>query len=109
MLLIYDRRTEYFGGEGNILGRKGIDLFRYRRTDMNAVEEAYGYLKRSIELQKNKSRDAVMVTFINASVTLNQKGKIDDNQAIEDYFMVTDIIDGLLDKSSRWPKAKAQY
>ena len=37
---------------------------------------------------------------------LNQKGKIDDNQSIEDYFMVTEIIDGLLDKSSRWPKAK---
>ena len=106
MLLIYDRRMEYFGGEGNILGRKGIDLLRYRRTDVNAVDEAYGYLKRSIELQKAKTRDAEVITFMSASVTLNQKGKIDDNQTIEDYFMVTEIIDGLLKKSSRWPKAK---
>ena len=107
MLLIYDKRADYFGGEGNILGRKGIDLLRYRRTDIKAVEEAYGYLKRSIELDKDKSRDAVMVTFVNSSVTLNKGGVFDDNQVIEDYFMVTTIIDKLLDKSSRWPRAKA--
>ena len=110
MLLIYDRRIEYYGKggkEGNILGRKGIDLLRYRRSDIEAVNEAYGYLKSSIEIEKNKSRDAVMVTFISASITLNQKGKIDDGQVIEDYFMATEIIDKLLDKSSRWPRAKA--
>ena len=106
MLLIYDRRIEYFGGEGNVLGRKGIDLLRYRNTDIEAVEEGYGYLKRSISLEKNKSRDATIVTFISASITLNQKGKIDDNQVIEDYFMATEIIDKLLNKSSRWPRAK---
>ena len=112
MLLIYDRRIQYFGGEGNVLGRKGIDLLRYRLhnnegdIDVESVNDAYADLKRSIDLQKNKTRDAVMVTFINSSVTLNDKGEIDDNQTIEDYFMVTEIIDGLLDKSSRWPKAK---
>ena len=106
MLLIYDRRIEYFGGEGNVLARKGIDLLRYRSTDIEAVEDAYGYLKRSIELAKNKSRDATLVTFISASITMNQKGKMDDSQVIEDYFMATEIIDKLLDKSSRWPKAK---
>lgn len=107
MLLIYDRRAEYFSkGKGNILGRKGIDLMRYRRADVNAMEDAYGFLKESIGIQKAKSRDAVIVTFVNASVSLNQKGKLEDNQTIEDYFMVTEIVDGLLNKSSRWPKAK---
>ena len=106
MLLIYERRIEYFGGRGNALGREGIDLLRYRRDDINAVDKAYKMLKESIELEKNKSRDAVMVTFISASITLNQKGKINDDQAIEDYFMVTEIIDPLLTKSSAWPAAK---
>jgi hypothetical protein len=107
MLLIYDRRIEYFDGEGNVLGRKGIDLLRYRRDDIDAVEQAYGMLKRSIELEKNGSRDAVVVTFISACITLNQRGRLDDNTVIQDYFMVTDIVDGLLNKSSRWPRAKA--
>jgi hypothetical protein len=112
LLMIYDRRIEYYGGEGNVLGRKGIDILRYRRIgpdgsiNTQAVQEGYNDLKRSIELQKNKSRDAVMVTFISASITLNQKGKLDDNQVIEDYFMATEIIDQLLDKSSRWQRAK---
>jgi hypothetical protein len=107
LLLIYDRRLEYFGGEGNILARKGIDLLRYRQADIEAVQDAYGDLKRSIDLEKNKSSDAAVVTFISASITMNQKGKINDDQVIEDYFMATDIVDQLQNKSSRWPKAKA--
>jgi hypothetical protein len=106
MLLIYERRIEYFGGEGNVLGREGIDLLRYRRDDINAVDKAYKMLKESIEIEKNRTRDAVMVTFISASITLNQNGKINDDQSIDDYFMVTGIIDKLLDKSSKWPAAK---
>lgn len=112
LLLIYDRRYKYFGGEGNILGRRGIDVLRYRRlspdgsVNVEAVNEGYNDLSRSIDLEKSKSRDAVLVTFISASITLNQFGKLDDNQVIEDYFMVTDIVDPLLDKSSAWPRAK---
>ncbi|TFH25528.1 MAG: hypothetical protein E4H10_09290, partial [Bacteroidia bacterium] len=30
LMLIYDRRMQYFGGEGNILGRKGRALLTYR-------------------------------------------------------------------------------
>ena len=106
MLLIYDRRAEFFGGEGNILGRKGIDLLRYRRTDIDALEEAYGYLKRSIEMEEKESRDAVIVTFVNSSITLNQADRITDNQAIDDYFMATAIVDELLGRSSRWERTK---
>ncbi len=112
LIMIYDRRIQYFGGEGNVLGRKGIDILRYRMqapdgsVNTTAVNDGYNDLKRSIDLEKNDPRDATLVTFISAGITLNQKGKLNDNQVIEDYFMVTDIIDQLLDKSSRWPRAK---
>ena len=49
LMLIYDRRAEYFGGEGNVLGRKGIDRLRYRRDDIESINIAYNELKRSIE------------------------------------------------------------
>ena len=107
LMLIYDRRIEYFLDEdGSTTGRKGIDLLRYRRTDIDAVEQAYGILKKSIELGQSKSRDAVLVTYMNAAITLNKADKLEDNQVIEDYFLVTTIIDKLLAKSSRWGKAK---
>jgi len=37
LMLIYDRRIENFGGEGNVLGRKGRDLLAYRRSDIGPV------------------------------------------------------------------------
>lgn len=107
LMMIYDRRIQYYKGEGNVLGRKGIDLLRFERNDIESVNLAYLDLKRSIELDQMKSRDAVMITFMSASITLNQKGLLEDNVVIEDYFMVTELIDQLLNKSSRWPRAKA--
>ncbi|MBN1133040.1 MAG: hypothetical protein JXR52_12965 [Bacteroidales bacterium] len=106
LMLIYDRRAEYFGGLGNILGRKGIDRLRYRRDDIESINTAYEELKESIKIDNKESRDAVMITFISASITLNRSGKISDDQTIDDYFMVTEIIDELLGKSSRWERAK---
>jgi len=107
MMLIYTRRMEYFPKKnGSTVGRKGIDLLRYRRNDMDAMYEGYGYLKESIEMEDTRSRDAVLVTYVNASITLNKAGRIEDGQTIEDYFMVTEIVDKNLPKSSRWKKAK---
>lgn len=107
LMLIYDRRIEYYPkGKGSILGRKGIDLLRYRRTEIDAVEQAYGMLKESIEIEGSKSRDAVLVTYMNAGITLNKADRLEDGQVLEDYFLITGIIDKLLAKSSRWGKAK---
>ena len=57
LLLIYDRRMEYFGGEGNILGRKGKDLLTYRGDDILDVQKAYAMLQKSIELEGERSRE----------------------------------------------------
>lgn len=107
LMLIYDRRMEYFGGEGNVLGRKGRDLLTYRRGDIEQVQNAYEMLKKSIELEEKESREAVMLNFILASITLNKEEKIDDNQVIEDYFMVIVILDQLEGRSSRWERTRA--
>jgi hypothetical protein len=107
IMLIYDRRIEYFPDlKGSILGRKGVDLLRYRRSDLDDLNEAYGILKESIDLEKNKTRDVVFITYINTSIALNKSGAFDDNQVIDDYFMVTAIVDKLVGKSSRWKETK---
>ncbi|MEN8156896.1 MAG: hypothetical protein ABFS10_08090 [Bacteroidota bacterium] len=107
LMLIYTRRMEYYPKKnGSTMGRKGIDLLRYRSGNVDAMEEGHGYLKQSIEMEKSKSRDVVIINYVGASINLNKAGRFDDNQVIEDYFMVTAIVDKLLNKSSRWPKAK---
>ena len=107
LMLIYDQRMEYFGGEGNILGRKGNDLLRYRSSDMDQVQAAYDMLKQSLELQGTKSRDAVMRNFISAGLILNQEEIIDNARVIEDYFLVNNLLDQLEGTSSRWERTRA--
>jgi len=107
LMLIYDRRMEYFGGEGNVLGRKGKDLLNYRRGDTEQVQEAYEMLKRSIELEGEKSQESVMQLFMSAGVALNKGGKLDDNQVLENYFMLVGILDQLEGTSSRWARTRA--
>jgi tetratricopeptide (TPR) repeat protein len=107
LMLIYDRRIEYFGGEGNVLGRKGRDLLNYRRSDIGQVQEAYGMLRKSVQLEETESQEAVMVLLISAGITLNKENKIDDNQVIDDYFMLVGILDQLEGRSSRWERTRA--
>lgn len=106
LMIIYDRRMEYFGGEGNVLGRKGRDLLTYRKADIEHMQNAYEMLKKSIELEGKKSRESVMLNFISAGITLNKQDKIDDNQVIEDYFIIIGILDQLEGRSSRWERTR---
>ena len=107
LMLIYDRRMEYFGGEGNVLGRKGRDLLTYRRADIEQVQNAYEMFKKSIELQGKESRESAMLLFISAGISLNKEDKIDDNQVIEDYFTVIGILDQLEGRSSGRERTRA--
>lgn len=107
LMLIYDQRIEYFGGEGNVLGRKGKDLLAYGRSDIEQVQEAYAMLKRSIELEGEKSRDVVILNFISAGISLKNKEKLDDVQLVDDYFTVITILEQMERRGSRWEKTRS--
>ena len=107
LLLIYDRRMTYFGGEGNILGRKGSDLLRYRSSDKEQVQAAYGMLKRSLEIQGTRSRESVMLNYISAGLIMHHAAMIDNSQALEDYFLVTGLLEQKEGRSSRRERTRA--
>ncbi len=107
LMLIYDQRMVYFGGEGNILGRKGSDLLRYRSSDKEQVLAAYGMLKRSLEIQGTKSRESVMLNYISACLIMHKAAMIDNSQAMEDYFLVTGLLEQLEGNSSRRKRTRA--
>jgi tetratricopeptide (TPR) repeat protein len=89
LMLIYDRRIEYFGQEGMVIGRKGLDLLRYDRTK---VEAAYGYLKKSMEVNKVNTEEAVIVTLMQTSNALFKAGRIEGRELIDNYLATTDIL-----------------
>jgi tetratricopeptide (TPR) repeat protein len=97
---IYDQRINYFQQKGSVLGRKAVDILRHEeyRTDPVILEEAYGYLKESIDILKKQSSIAVVATYNGSSHQLYDFGVINDQKLIEDYALVSDIIDYQLSK-----------
>jgi hypothetical protein len=108
LLLIYDRRMENFGDEGNVLGRKGKDLLAYRNSDIEQVQNAYEMLKKSIEIEGTKSQESVMLLFLTAGIALNKEDKLEDNQVIDNYILLIGMLDQLAQKSSRWKRTRAK-
>ncbi len=93
--LIYNQRIKYYKQEGSVLGRMAYDILRHPeyRKDPDQVEEAYGYLGKSIQILKNKTSPPAIGMYMTSSITLFQAGRITDIQVIEDYATTSDILD----------------
>jgi len=107
LMLIYDRRLENFGGEGNVLGRKGRDLLTYRGKDIEEVQNANNMFRRSIELRGKETQDAVMLLCISTGISLTKNGLIDTSKVLEDYIRINDILVHLEKKGTRWERTRA--
>jgi len=108
LMLIYDRRMENFGGEGNVLGRKGRDLLSYRGEDIEQVQAANTMLRKSIELSGTEARESAMLLCISSGIELYRKELIDTDQLLGDYFMIKDNLFQLEKERKRWEKTTAK-
>jgi tetratricopeptide (TPR) repeat protein len=94
IMMIYDQRIRYFGGEGVLLGRKGVDLLRYRREDGNSyIQEAYNCLLRSVEIEKDKSSPVVLTSLVSASISLCLRNLNSKEKLVQDYLLATEILE----------------
>ncbi|MBN2484378.1 MAG: tetratricopeptide repeat protein [Bacteroidales bacterium] len=89
LMMLYDQRIQYFNDEGKILGKKGISLLQYRR---DAIEEAYGYLKKSLEIEKSDVDEAVAATFITCSSVLFKNNKLQADEMIANYLSAIEAL-----------------
>lgn len=103
LMLIYDKRIEYFGDEGNVLGKKGIDLLKYRKEEL---EEAYNYLERSVDLEKGDVDEAVAATFMTVSSVLYKSGKIEGDVVINNYIKTIDALEIALENTRNKSKTE---
>jgi tetratricopeptide (TPR) repeat protein len=98
LMMIYDQRIKYFPmhyrektpQEGDILGRKGIDLYQYKPS---AYEKAYDILKRSVELNGNLSDAAVVVYYFLLTTQMANENKIPKDTVLDTYDRLMDIVD----------------
>ncbi|WP_372752000.1 tetratricopeptide repeat protein [Labilibaculum sp.] len=96
LMMVYDKRIKYFGANGKyskgwILGRKGGDLFAYKKKDIASVKEAYSIMKESIEIQGLKSEAKVIANTMEASKVLVQNSEIEPEEVIDNYLLFMDI------------------
>jgi len=90
LMLIYDRRIQYFGEEGQVLGRKGKDILRYRSQD---YEKAYETLKQSVEKSGSEIDAGVSVGLIETGVLMFKEGKITAKELLGNYIQVSENIE----------------
>ena len=89
LLMVYDKRIENFGKEGYVLGRKGTDMLRYAKDD---VEPLYGVLDKSIQLQGSKSEAGAIVSYMNALILMEKDEKVDEAKVVEQFANMTELI-----------------
>jgi tetratricopeptide (TPR) repeat protein len=90
LMLIYDLRIEHFNRRGILLGSKGMDLIS---LDSDRYEEAYDYLKESVELEKDASESAVLYTLMVVAKTMYDNNKLGAEKVIETYALIADYLD----------------
>lgn len=95
LMLMYDKRIEYFDEAGKVLGMKAADLLTYRP---DSIEQVYRIYARSIELSGNGSSPSVLVNYINISVSLCRNGLLKKEDVLNDYSIVSDIFENQINE-----------
>ncbi len=101
LLMLYDQRIQYFGndkfyGKGYLTGKKGSIIYKYRKD--SALADAYKLLKESIVTEKENSNFAVAKDFFDAAFDMIKIGKIEADELVDDYNLVTDALKKNSDK-----------
>lgn len=95
LMMVYDKRIQYFGSEGYVLGKKGSDLYKLRP---DAYEESYEILKKSIQLEGNESNGPVLIYYFRSAEKMVKNEKVDGGLLIDIYDQTSEIIEYNLKK-----------
>ena len=101
LMMNYDQRIKYFGkdpryGEAYLLGKKGADLLRYRKSDRDAVLEAYNCFVKSYEMTQGKTQPMILRNMFNSAGTLMGMGSMETASYVDLYMRLTDFLDNAI-------------
>jgi len=104
LMMVYDKRIQYFGSEGYVLGKKGSDLYKLRPSD---YEKSYNILKKSIEIEGNKSKGGGLIYYFRSAEKMVKSGKSDTTILVDIYDQTSVIIElNLANAKNEKTKAK---
>lgn len=90
LMMVYDKRIQYFGKEGYVLGKKGSSLYKLRPA---AYEQSYNILKKSIELEGNNSSGESLIYYFRSAEKMVKGGKADSTILVDIYDQNSVIIE----------------
>jgi tetratricopeptide (TPR) repeat protein len=89
IMMLYDKRIEYFGEESYVLGRKGMDIIRMKEQDF---EKAYYAFKKSAQAGKSETDLNVLSGLMQTGAVMFKAKKIGDFEFLKNYMDVSTII-----------------
>lgn len=89
LMMLYDDRIRYFGNDGYVLGRKGLDMLRFRPSQL---EKSFEMLDKSIAIQKNETEHTIPQTYMMLLTRFYRSENISKEEYIKKYQKVNDII-----------------
>ena len=99
LMLLYDKRLACFGDPGIVLGKKGVDLLKYRP---DAYQDVYDLLSESIEAAGNNALVTVPYSYMYASAKMLKAEKIDLAKFLGNYETVNAIIEYNLENDQKY-------
>ncbi len=90
LMMVHDKRIEFFGREGFVLGRKAVDLYQLRPNNIQEINET---TSKSIEIEGNSSQADVLLINMQTIVRLADAGLKDVGDVLLAYDKIMDIID----------------
>lgn len=97
LMMVYDQRIKYFGdidknGEGYVLGRKGLALYRYANGDTTMLKDAYACLLRAFELDGPDTHPGTVVSTMSVAYELQKAGCVSREEFIDLYMKLSDFL-----------------
>jgi tetratricopeptide (TPR) repeat protein len=93
-LEMYDLRIKHFGEEGKVLNRKALIAYKYHKGNKSKYKELLDLFEKTFELNGKKTLDNNLIGYMDVIRRYKlTKGDITDEQIIEKYGEISDVID----------------
>ena len=89
VMMIYDRRIEFFGEEGKFIGLKGADLFV---LDGSRYNEAFDLCKKSVDMKSVNAPLKAIIYLMQTAVIKVGDGSLPKTEALAIYQKLADIM-----------------
>lgn len=102
LMQLWDQRAKYWShyksyNKPYLLGRKGYDLYNYRKSNIDDVSQAYKYMMESIAQSGVESEATVIDKAMTATVDLYKAGKVNKDEVVNNFIKFNNLINKIYD------------